>query len=122
MTCKELHDRILEEFLEPDTGILNILPEQAVRALLDTPEAPAPEGLLRVCRENAVTDDFEERDSAACVSQGCTCTESCEQKPEDIARCAAPTQQKQKAANPRLSLTEMLRWAAAEAERRNRGQ
>ena len=114
MTCKELHDRILEEFLEPDTGILNILPEKAVKELLDTPEDPAPEWLLRACRENAVTDDFEERDSAACVSQAGS-------SPEEKQVLEQQRQASTEAEAPR-TLKEMLRWAAAEAERRNRRQ
>ena len=117
MTCKELHDRILEEFLEPDTGILNILPEKAVRELLDTPEDPAPEWLLRACRENAVTDDFEERDSYVADKRS---------DEKAMARCAEPTQQKpvstETEVHNRLTLKEMLRWATAEAARRNRGQ
>lgn len=93
MTCKELHQRIEREFREPDTGILNILPEQPVKELLDTPDAPAPEWLLRACRENAVNDDFEEQSVPASPTQ-----------PID-----------------RTTLVEKLRWATEEAERRNRG-
>lgn len=62
MTCIELYERIMAEFLEPDTKILTILPEESVKALLETPDQLAPEWLLQACRDNAVKDSFEEKD------------------------------------------------------------
>ena len=102
MTCKELHQRIEREFREPDTGILNVLPEEWVKALLDTPDAPAPEKLLRMCRENAEKDDFEEGGEAP------------------IAETPAPAAGRETDnPMPEKSLADMLRWAFAEARKRN---